>query len=81
MHDHPHNAAIIHIIKVINKKRIAGHEIALTMDGNKLLVNDKGGIFRIYQECKLYDPLDHRNGDIRNKRNVGQIIIEVDIML
>ena len=39
------------------------------MDGNELLVNDKGGIARIYREYKLYDPLDHRHGGIGNTKS------------
>ena len=39
------------------------------MNGNESLVNDKGGIARISRECKLYDSLDHRHGDIGNKKS------------
>ena len=34
------------------------------MDGNEPLVNDRGGIARIYRECKLHNPIDHRHGNI-----------------
>ena len=79
--EHPHDEAITYIIKDINKKREAGNEIILTMDGNEPLVNDKGGISRIYRECNLYNPLDHRHGDIGNTKLYIRGSNEIDLIL
>ena len=51
------------------------------MDGNEPLVNDKGGITRICRECKLYNPLDHRHGDIGNTKSYIRGSNKIDFIL
>ena len=43
----------------IIKKQKEGHEVFVALDWNTKCIQDKGGIARIYHECKLYDPFTH----------------------
>ena len=54
--DHPRQTTITDIIIAINKKQKENHNIVLAMDGNEPFLNASGGIARICQKCRLFDP-------------------------
>ena len=52
---HPHKAIIDDLIVEIKKKQENRHEIIVTMDDNEDFTSSKGGIEKIWRECKLHD--------------------------
>ena len=68
-YEHPHKAIITDAIKEIKKFQKEGHEIILSIDGNEVFTNEKGGIAKMFKECKLYDPFSHRHNDQQNLKS------------
>ena len=67
--DHPHKAIIIDIIIVINKTVKEVHDIILSISGNGMFSNASGSIAKLYRECKLFDPFDHKYGNYSNTKS------------
>ena len=50
------------MMEAIKKKQKEGHEVFIALDGNEKIIQDRGGILRLYHEYKLYDPFTHLHG-------------------
>ena len=79
--EHPHKAAIIGVIKFINKNRIEGHKIIVCINSNEYLTHDKRGISKLCKECKLNDPLDNRHSGMRNNKTQQEGSVQIYIIL
>ena len=53
-YEHPHKATITDTIREIKKFQKEEYEIVLAIDDNEAFTNAKGGIAKMYKECKLY---------------------------
>ena len=79
--EYHYKAAIIDVIKVINEKRIEGHESIICIDINEHLIHNKGGITKSCKKYKLNDPLDHRHSGIRNNNTDQEGSAQIDFTL
>ena len=53
----------------------------LAIDGNEPFFNSSGGIARIFRECKLFDPLDHKHGNACYSKSFLQGSNRIDFIL
>ena len=80
-HIYPHQAAIIDIIEAIKKKQKEGHKIFIALDENEKFTQAKGGITRLYHECKLHNPFTHLHGTQCETKSHIQRTYRIDFYL
>ena len=71
-YEQSHKKIITDTIKEIKKFQKEGHDIILSIDGNELFTNAKGGIEKMYKECKLYDRFSRRHNDQQNSKSYNE---------